>query len=518
MKKIKILWTDDEIDLLKPHILFLTNKGYDVVTASNGDDAIDLVKEQNFDLIFLDENMPGKGGLETLNILKTFRPNIPVIMITKNEEEDIMDAAIGSKISDYLIKPVNPKQILLAIKKNLETEELITKETTSAYQSEFMNLSQDISFASDFQAWTSIYKKLVFWELELGNSTDQGLNQVLSMQKNEANNAFSKFIAKNYLSWFERNKENAPLMSPNIFAQKIIPMLDAGEKVFFIVIDNLRYDQWMSLSKMVYQNYDPAEEALFCSILPTATQYARNAMFAGLMPLEISKLHPEFWVSEESDEGKNNYESQLLQKQLNRLGRNSINMRYEKILNQKTSKKILENYTNLLNHDLVALVYNFVDMLSHARTDMEMIRELASDEPAYRSLTDSWFRHSDLYTLLKKLSEEKVKVVITTDHGTIRVHNPIKVVGDKKSSVNLRYKQGRNLNYNPKEVFEITKPEKAHLPLLNVSTSYIFALNNDFMAYPNNYNYYVSYYRNTFQHGGVSLEEMMTPFIVLDPK
>ena len=517
MRKIRILWTDDEIDLLKPHIMFLEDKGYEVSTSTNGDDALELVESTDFDLVLLDENMPGMSGLETLSRIKTINANLPVIMITKNEEEDIMDAAIGSKISDYLIKPVNPKQILLAIKKNIDTQRLISKETTSAYQADFGKISMEISSASTHEEWADVYKKLVYWELELGNSIDRSLEEVLKMQKQDANNGFAKFIQRNYVSWFSNNNQDKPLLSPNLVSQKVIPALNDEEKVFFIVIDNLRYDQWCLLSKELSDFYKIEDELLYYSILPSATQYARNAIFSGLMPLEISKMLPQFWVDEDEEEKKNNYESELLDKQLNRLGYKNKFV-YHKILQQKVGKKLVDNYKSLLNYNLVALVYNFVDMLSHARTDIDMIRELAGDEAAYRSLTLSWFRHSELLNLLELLAEEDVKVIITTDHGTINVQNPIKVVGDKNSSVNLRYKQGRNLNYNPRQVFEITNPAEIHLPSINVSTSYIFAQSNDFMAYPKNYNYYVNYYKNTFQHGGISMEEMIVPIATLTPK
>lgn len=517
MRNVKILWTDDEIDLLKPHIMFLKEKGYEVDTASNGDDAIEMVSNESYDLVFLDENMPGISGLETLSEIKAIRPGMPVVMITKNEEEDIMDAAIGSKIADFLIKPVNPKQILLTIKKFIDTKRLVTREVTSAYQSEFGKIGMDLMNARDYHDWANMYKKLVFWELELQSSNDKSMEEVLKMQKTEANQSFAKFVRNNYLDWLSGKSDDKPLLSPGVLKQKVLPYIDQGEKVFFIVIDNLRYDQWRIISREIKDLFTVDEEMLYYSILPTATQYARNAMFAGLMPYEIKQMYPDLWVDEEDDEGKNNYEEEMLTRQLARLGY-SINTRYEKILNQRAGKKVVDNLSDLLQKDLVTLVYNFVDILSHARTDVEMIRELAPDEPAYRSLTLSWFKHSDLQTLLDQLSQEDVKVIVTTDHGTIRVQNPIKVIGDKKTSVNLRYKQGKNLNYNSKEVFELRDPEKAHLPLVNVSTSYIFAQSNDFMAYPNNFNYYVSYYKNTFQHGGVSMEEMIIPLSILSPR
>ncbi len=515
--KIKILWADDEIDLLKIHILFLEEKGYEVMTANNGDDAVQLARKYNFDILFLDEYMPGMSGLETLQEIKNMYPNIPAVMITKNEEEDIMDEAIGSKIADYLIKPVNPNQILLAIKKNIHQKELITKKTTTAYQTEFTRLGMQINDTYSFKEWKEVYKKLVYWELELAKSNDNAMDDVLKLQKSEANNAFVRFVKKNYFSWFEKFDDKRPLLSPDVFKHKVFPLIEEDTSVFVILIDNLRYDQWKTIEPHISEYFLVDEEEIFCSILPTATQYARNAMFAGLMPFEIKKLYPDLWLDDEEEGGKNMNEQEFLIKQLARHGKH-FKFAYEKILNNRGGKKVVASISNYLNNQLNVIVFNFIDMLSHARTEMEMIRELADDESAYRSLTLSWFEHSPLLELFKELADKKVKIVLTTDHGTIKVSNPIKVIGDKNTTTNLRYKQGKNLNYNAREVFEITRPQQAHLPFSNLSSTFIFAQNNDFFAYPNNFNHYVKYYKDTFQHGGISLEEMLIPLITLSPK
>lgn len=517
MKNVHILWVDDEIDLLKPHILFLEEKGYTVSTASNGEDAYKLVSSSYFDLVFLDENMPGLSGLETLNRIKSAKSSLPVVMITKSEEEDIMDAAIGSKIADYLIKPVNPKQILLSIKKNTDTKRLITKETTSAYQSQFSAIGTQIANAITYNDWTDIYKKLTYWELELQSSSDQGMQDILDMQKKESELGFSRYIKQNYLSWFSTKSNEQPLISPNVFKNKILPEINEGNKTVVILIDNLRFDQWKSIYPLIADYYNIEEEDLYCSILPTATQYARNAFFAGLMPMEIQKLYPDLWIDEVEENGKNQFENKLLQKQLERLSAKK-KFQYEKISQVRTGKKLVDNYKNLLNQDFAILVYNFIDMLSHANTESEFIRELAGDDSAYRSITQAWFKHSYLLELLAALAAENIKIVITTDHGAIRVNNPLKVIGDRNTSSNLRYKAGKNLNYKSSDVFEIKDPSKAHLPQANISTRYIFATNKDYLVYPNNYNYYVNYFRNTFQHGGISLEEMLIPLITLRPK
>ena len=517
MKQIKILWVDDEIELLKPHILFLQSKNYLVETANNGNEAVDAVQKQKFDIILLDENMPGLSGLETLTEIKNLNATIPVVMITKSEEEYIMDEAIGSKISDYLIKPVNPKQILLSIKKIVDQKRLITEKTTSDYQAEFQKIGVKINDSFTYRDWVDVYKKLVFWELELEKDEGNAMEEVLKLQKSEANKEFSKFIKKKYFSWFSSENEDKPLLSPNIFKQKIIPLLDKNEQVVVIVIDNFRYDQWKYIQPEISKYFNVYEDEISFSILPTVTQYARNAMFAGLMPSEIEKLHPELWLNDEDEGGKNLHEEELLKKQLARLGRKE-NFYFDKITNLKGGKRLIDNAAALNNYKLSVIIINFIDMLSHARTDMEMVKELASNDAAYRSITLSWFQHSTLFELLKTLSQKKVKVVITTDHGTIKVKNPTKIVGDKNTNTNLRYKQGKNINYNPKEVFEILNPAQAYLPSSHLSSTYAFALNDNFFAYPNNYNYYANYYRDTFQHGGVSLEEMLIPFVVLSNK
>ena len=517
-KRPKILWVDDEIDLLKPHIIFLDNKGYDVATATNGADAIDLVKENPFDIIFLDENMPGYSGLETLSRIKEINHVVPVVMITKSEEESIMDEAIGSQMADYLIKPVNPKQILLSIKKNINKKELITKQTTSAYQMQFSKLGMQINDSLSVNDWNEVYRKLTYWEMELNNSDDKMMDEVLQMQKTEANNSFARFISRNYINWLNCEQEDRPVLSPDLFRKRIFPILDEGKKVFVMLIDNIRFDQWRAISPIIGEYYSVVNDEMYCSILPTATMYARNSIFSGLMPSDIKKVYPQYWVEDDNEEGgKNNFEEDLLREQMQRNGRNE-KLFFEKITTAKPGRKGSDNLNRILQSDLAVMVLNFVDMISHARTEMTMIRELASDEAAYRSLTVSWFKHSGLPTLLKELSANNYELILTTDHGTINVNNPLKVVGERTTNSNLRYKLGRNLNYNPKEVFEVKKPSEARLPAPNVSTSFIFAKNQDFFAYPNNFNYYANFFKNSFQHGGISMEEMLIPIIRMQPK
>jgi DNA-binding response OmpR family regulator len=517
MDKIQILWADDEIDLLKPHILFLKEKGYDVSTATSGNDAIDLIDKQDFDIVFLDENMPGLSGLETLTRIKNKNNDVPVVMITKSEEENLMEDAIGSKIADYLIKPVNPNQILLSLKKILDNKKLVSAKTTSGYQQDFRNIGMTLSDRLSWEEWTEVYKKLVFWELELQKSQDESMHEILGMQKQEANVAWGKFIERNYIDWLNGKDKNPPTLSHTLLKNKLSPELEKEGTVFFLLIDNLRWDQWKILQPVLTQYFKVEKEEMFCAILPTATQYARNALFAGLLPSEIEKRFPALWKNDDDEGGKNMHEEEFLAANLKRMGKD-VKFSYNKITNHAAGKKLSESISNLLQNKLNVIVYNFVDMLSHARTEMEVIRELADDEAAYRSLTLSWFEHSPLQDIIKQIAEKKCRLVIATDHGTIKVTEPTKVVGDRNVNTNLRYKQGKSLDYVKKDVFEVRNPADVYLPKNNVSTAYIFAKQDYFFAYPNNYNHYVTYYRNTFQHGGVSLEEMIIPFVVLSPK
>ena len=509
----KILWADDEIDLLKPHILFLKAKGYDLTTVSNGRDALDALDHDAYSLVLLDENMPGISGLETLDLINARHPDVPVVMITKSEEENIMDQAIGNRIADYLIKPVNPNQILLSIKKNLHSREITNVTASTDYQQEFTKISQQINMAASIQDWMEIYRGLVRWELKL-SETASPMEEMLLMQKRDANSNFCKFVKRNYADWLA--DEDHPLMSHEIFRKRVFPLLDRGEKVCMMVIDNFRLDQWRVVQPLLSEYFNASEE-LYTTILPTSTQYARNAIFAGLMPYDIAGMYPQYWVEEDEDEGLNVHEEELIRTQFERFRRKE-SFQYTKLNDSPAGEKFLQRLNATRDLPLQVVVINFIDMLSHARTESKMIRELASNDAAYRSITESWFRHSSALDIFRRLSELGYKVIVTTDHGTIRDDNPIKVIGDRNTNTNLRYKCGKNLSYNTKQVFEIRNPRKFGLPTPNISSAYIFAMNEDFFSYPNNYNYYVQYYTGTFQHGGISLQEMLVPLVTMTPK
>lgn len=509
----KILWADDEIDLLKPHILFLKAKGYDLTTVSNGRDALDALDRETFSLVILDENMPGISGLETLDLINQHHPDVPVVMVTKSEEENIMDQAIGNRIADYLIKPVNPNQILLSIKKNLHSREIVNEQATSDYQQDFSKISRLINMAESIEDWTDVYRQLVRWELKLAE-TGNPMEEMLLMQKRDANSNFCKFVKRNYEDWV--TTDNHPLMSHEIFRRRVFPILDRGEKVCFFLIDNFRLDQWKMIQPILAEFFNVSED-LYTTILPTSTQYARNAIFAGLMPYDIANMYPKLWVEEDEDEGLNIHEEELIRTQLDRFRRKE-KFSYTKLNDSSAGEKFLQRLNSSKDLPLQVIVLNFIDMLSHARTESKMIRELANSDAAYRSITESWFRHSSAIEIFRRLAETGYNVILTTDHGTIRVDNPIKVVGDRNTNTNLRYKCGKSLNYNARQVYEIHNPRKFGLPAPNLSSSFIFALNEDFFSYPNNYNYYVQYYNGTFQHGGISLQEMLVPLVTMTPR
>jgi len=518
MNTPKILWVDDEIESLNSQILFLQNKGYQVFTKTNGFDAIEFVKHQVLDVVLMDETMPGITGLQALQQIKIINSNLPVILITKNEAENLMDEAIGSQISDYLIKPVNPNQVWLSLKKLIDNKRLIAEKTTTAYQQEFNSLIMALNNNPNYKEWIEIYKKLVYWELEIQKSDSPEMQEIFLSQKQEANTDFFKFISKQYSSWVSPKSLDSPIMSSNLFKNKVIPHLQKGVPLFFILIDNLRFDQWKTIQPIFADSFRIQEEDCFYSILPTATQYARNAIFAGMLPIEIEKQFPSQWKNDDEEGGKNLFEEEFLKFNLKKLGKGDIKYSYTKITNHHDGEKLVDTIHNLLQNDLNIIVYNFVDMLSHARTEMEVLKELAADETSYRSLTASWFEHSPLHQALKKIAEKNITLIVTTDHGSTRVKTPTKVIGDKQTTANLRYKHGRNLDYDPKEVLAFRDPKEAGLPSPNVNSSYIFAKGDLFLCYPNNYNHFVNYYKNTFQHGGISLEEMIVPIIRMSNK
>ena len=518
MPVTRILWVDDEIESLQSQIIFLQNKGYEVLPVSNGFDAIEVVKQQYIDAVLMDESMPGISGLQTMLKLKEINKLLPVILVTRNDTESLMDEAIGSEIADYLIKPVNPQQVLLSLKKIMDNRRLVAEKTTAQYQQQFGGLLSELQNDPGHQEWMEMYRKLVYWELEMEKSDSPEMRDIFYAQKQEANQAFAKFVSREYTGWLNPRSLSAPIMSHHLLALKVLPHVTPGRPVFLIVIDNLRFDQWKAIEPLLAESFRITEEDTFYSILPTATQYARNALFAGLLPAEIQQRFPGLWKNDEEEGGKNLHELEFLQDHLKRLKKENLRVSYQKITQHQEGQQLPGQMHNLLQNDLNVIVYNFVDTLSHARTEMEILKELAADEISYRSLTRSWFEHSPLHQALKKIADKPVTLILATDHGSVRVKNPQKVVGDRQTTANLRYKHGRNLQYNEKEVLAFTQPQVAGLPVPTVNSAYIFAREDAYLCYPNNFHQYAPYYKNTFQHGGISLEEMIIPVIRMESR
>lgn len=511
----RILWADDEIDQLKPHIIFLKNKGFEVTPVTNGEDAITLIQEQPFDIIFLDEQMPGMDGLATLNRIKTIQAGLPVVMITKSEEESIMEEAIGGKISDYLIKPVNPNQIVLTTKRILERHRIRSEKFAQSYLRNFNKISQKISEDLGWNEWINIYKQLTRWDIDL-ESGEESLRQVLADQYQEANKMFGRFISQHYQSWLTQSTPDRPPLSVDIVDEYVLPHVRNSQTTLFMVIDCMRYDQWMVFQDLLNEDYS-IDTDFYYSILPTATPYSRNAIFSGLFPLEIEEVYPGLWHQGEDENSLNQFEQELLHKQLERKGIDT-NAKYEKVLNTEEGQRVTDSIHNYLQVPLSTFVYNFVDTLVHSRSDSDVLKEIAPDVPAFRSLTKTWFQHSTLYEIFKILSEEEIVIVITSDHGAVRALRDTKVYGDRNTSTSLRYKYGRNLTANEDDTIVVKNPEDYQLPTPRHSNNYIIAKENYYFVYPTNYHQYQNRYRDTFLHGGASMEEMILPIATLRPK
>lgn len=517
MNKSKILWVDDEIDHLKSHILFLQERGYKVTPVTNAEDAVSLVEKEPFDVILLDEMMPGLSGLEAVSIFKEKNPSIPVIMITKSEEENLMEDAIGENIDDYLTKPVNPSQILSSCKRILERKRITNEKMTRHHTTEFRKISSILNGQVSVNDWIDIYIRLSQREIELDHYPNPDLRQILCDLHRECNKVFADFIESNYSHWV--SGEGGPLLSPDIISKYVFPLLKRNERVLFILIDNLRLDQWMFIEPMMYDLFSIKREHYY-SILPTATPYSRNSIFAGMFPRDIEKVHHELWKKGDDDESsRNRFEHDFLNFQLERKGVHlNRKTKYVRIINQNKSRETVKKVNEFFSVPLSVMVFNFVDILSHRRNDSQIIQEIIPDESAYRSLTKTWFEHSDLYEILKAASQEDIHIVLTTDHGSIRAMNGSIVRGDRETSTNLRYKYGRGIRGDRKESIMVKDPGSFGLPRRSINTNFLIARENYYFVYPTNYRKYLTLYKDSFQHGGVSLEEMILPVVLLKGK
>ena len=514
----KILWVDDEIDLLRPHVMFLESKGYHVTTLSNAEDALEEIKSVSFDLVLLDEMLHGMDGLTALSEIKSIDPALPVIMVTKNEEETLMEEAIGQKIDDYLTKPVNPSQILLVCKKILDRQKIAGQRISRDYSQEFQQISAQLRSGISWQGWVDVHLKLCIWDMELDHHPDLGLKQTLYDQKREANAEFGRFVEKNYLDWIYN--DSRPPLSIDVVRNTVLPHILAGKNTVFMVIDAMRLDQWLTLESLLHP-YFRINRNYYYSILPTATPYSRNAIFSGLFPGEMQEQLGELWANAEDkdDVSLNRHELELLQEQLQRL---DISLKpepkYAKILDVQEAQNLARKIHEYGAVPLSAIVLNFVDILAHSRSSSSIIKEMIPNESAFRSTTHSWFEHSHIFKALRTLAEMGNTIVMTSDHGSIRGKRGTKVIGDRRTSTSLRYKYGENLKANEKHAMFIKDPREYKLPARGVTTNYIIAKEDYYFVYPTNYHYYLKHYMDSFQHGGISLEEVVLPVITLEPK
>lgn len=517
-KNLHILWVDDEIEMLKPFILFLTNKGFILNTTTNGDDAIVMVVNNHYDLIILDEIMPGMDGITTLNEISKINPEIPVIMLTKNEEEGLMETAIAKQISEYLIKPVNPNQILMAIKRIFQTEEIRLNRVGQEYSQFVANLNRKLFSAPDFKEWIEIYKEICKWDLIIDEMNDENLKQTHFLEKRNCNTEFCNYIEDHYKNWLSCN--DRPNLSFDVVSQYIIPQLEANKTIYFLILDCLRYDQYLAIEPFIKEYFDIELDSYY-SILPTATPFSRNAIFSGLLPVDIAKRFPEYWLeNNELDNSRNRNEHQLLDEHVEDLGfKLNPPSKYIKVFNIEEGNFVLRKIDSFKNDKLVVLVYNFLDLLAHHRSKDQILQETIPDEEAFRAFTKHWFFHSSLFEAIKLISKQENSVlVISTDHGSIRVTRATQVVGDKDTSITVRYKEGKNLSCNEKHALFLKNPKEFGLPQRNIVNNFIFSKDDYYFVYPNSYHQYQKQYNGTFQHGGVSMEEMILPVAICSPK
>ena len=516
--KRKILWADDEIDLLRAHHRFLDDKGYVVTPVSNGKDAIALIAQEPFDIVLLDEMMPGLDGLSTLEQIKMIDPNVPVVMITKNEEEHLMNEAIGRRINDYLTKPVNPSQIFMACKKILDSRQIRQSQAGQNYVSKANEIREQLSGEITWQTWINVHRRLCEWDIEIARLRDAGLSQMIEDQRRECNHEFGRFIGRDYATWIAEENDSPPL-SVDVVPEFVVPYLEQGRQVFFIVVDCLRLDHWMVMEPQLAEYFN-IKRSYHYSVLPTATPFSRNAIFSGLFPNEIARKYGDIWHNaDENEHSLNRNEHQYIDDQVADMGVElKPGSHYVKVLDTGEAQGLTRKVPSLKKWPLVSVVYNFLDMLVHGRAQSDLLKEMAPNEIAFRALVQTWFGNSSLFETLKAISRTDAVVVLTTDHGSVRGTRASVVHGDRDTSSNLRYKYGRNLRSEDKDALMIKDPEAYGLPSGGLGSNFVIAKEDFYFVYPTNFNQYQRQYKDSFQHGGISLEEMVLPVAIMEPK
>jgi hypothetical protein len=453
--------------------------------------------------------------LTTLEEIKDIEPHLPVVMVTKSEEESLMEDAIGSKIDDYLVKPVNPSQILLVIKRLLDSKKIISSSSMRRYVQEINKFNQQLYGPMQPEDWHTAARLIAEWNLEMDESTDEGLKQTHEGTKKEWNNEFTKYILNSYQKWLHTDKR--PRLSPDVTAEFVVPPLKQKKKTLFVVVDCMRLDQWMLIEPLVAEFCNVQRDYYF-AILPTATPFARNSLYAGLFPDDINKAYPDLYAT--MDEGSlNRDEDRLFSDNLARNGLRFENqMKYVKVYDNSEGEALAKRASDFFESPAVTFVFNFLDILTHGRSSNVILKEIAGTEAAFRTLMRSWFVHSPLYTILQTFIQRGFHIVVTSDHGSVLCRQGTMAHGRRSTSTNLRYKYGDNLNSDPKDSLLIKKPDQWRLPKFTLATTYIIAKDDYYFVYPNNYNEMVRQFQNSFQHGGISLEEMVVPIATLTPR
>jgi CheY-like chemotaxis protein len=513
----RILWVDDEVDSFEPHLGFLRQRGYVVDTSTNGDDALAFARDQRYDLVLLDEQMPGRRGLDVLGELRREAPHARVVMVTKSEEDRTLVEAIGRRVDEYLVKPASPRQVLSVVTRLLEGQQLQQQRAAQDFAGRFAILSRLRDEAHTWQDFFALYDELTSWELRLEEAGESGLVDSVEALMLDVRREFGSFVTRSYGGWTSERDENRPPLSVDVVEKYVVPLIEPNKPLLFMVIDCMRLDQWRVIRPLLASDFDIAEE-LYCGILPTATPYARNAIFSGDYPDTIARHNPDWWGT---DEGSlNAFEDRLLREQLRRLVGRDVPVHYEKVFTDSESEELIARVRGAMRgNGVIATVFNFVDLLTHGRSESAILMEVARDVSALRALTRQWFERSAAYRVLREALARRIPVVLTTDHGSIHCERPVTIYARRDATANLRYKFGLDLRAEDSSAVFGMKDERAlRFPPGKMATNYLLALEDYFFVYPTKLREYQARYRGSFLHGGVSPDEMILPVATLTPR
>jgi DNA-binding response OmpR family regulator len=510
-----ILWVDDEVESLSSHILFLQEQGFNVEKAAHGDDALALLQRTAYGVVLLDEQMPGRRGLDLFRAIRALDLTLPVVMVTKSEEPATLKDAIGADISDYLVKPVNPRQVLSVVTRILEGDRIRQQRLSRDFATRFRELEARRAGVLDWRSWTELVVELAEWEFRLGQAEEPGLSEALQSLQASLRQDFARFIDQQYAGWLRGTRADRPPLSVDIVPEFVEPALRQHKKALLVVVDCLRLDQWEAIRPLISTRFD-VETSYYFSIVPTATPFARNAIFSGLLPAALQAAHPHWW-RDQDESSLNAHEHELLSAQLERRYGRQIPVRYEKVFTAADGEALLTRLpSHLAAEGVTALVFNFIDQLTHGRTENSTLFEVARDAPALRSLTRTWFERSALWGALREAERRNVPVLLTTDHGSIHCHSPATVFARRDATANLRYKFGEDLRTQEREAAIVVDDLASFgLPARAPGTRLLLATGDRFFVYPTKLREYQARYRGAFLHGGVTPEEMVLPIALL---